>query len=164
MSKSKEKLPINLENECPVEFHWGTFCRQALQEPGNTDFSLITVLPTLKMIMKGSGPLPEIIPLETMCVYTVFKRKPNFSGTLQIPLEIEIDFPGRKSEAGRNILVLGPDHNFCQSVVKLINPAIAVPLKLGIQEFTCQTLLRFGNSEIASVLLPLTVEVSNVDA
>ncbi len=159
MPKRSKNSP-HAKEDCPIEFCWGTFCRLSLQEPGSQEFSLISVLPTLKAILqfKPGASKNLIVSLGPLCAYSVFRRKAGFEGELQVSLDVDIDFPEQKS-LSKALLLFAREHQSCQAIMKFMNPTINTNSTLGTKEFSCQVTFRYGNNVLSTVKLPVAIEV-----
>lgn len=149
--------------QCPIEFCWGAFCKQLLQEPGTSDFSLINVVLHLKSLVHKSKrvQLPQL-GIGSIFVYSAFRRKPGADGAFVVDLNADIDFPGQRSD-GTARLEFAEDHKFGQLGMKFMNPILPSGLKPGNHEFEARIIFKFGYNEIGRVVMPITIEVIEVD-
>lgn len=157
-----------MENEAPVRFLWGTFCKKAIIDRDTGSMSLIEIIPGLKSFVKlpyknenSSEELSEILlDLGAFDVVSTFGKKVNSHEELNIELELEAIFPdlGGKEFKIPLFIEANNDYTFFQGHISKL--AFVVPPVEGLHPYSIQFCYRFENQEIGKVELPIHVLVT----
>ncbi len=148
--------------QCPVEYSWGTFCRQVLSD--DVERTVHAVLPSL-MIQFGAAPdapqpMPPIViaPLGNVAFFIVFKRREGTSGRIELSVELELNLPTQGGAIPAADIILEPEQDSFQFGTKVVGVGIPIDTNADESKFTLTAIIRNGEwGELAKVELPVKI-------
>lgn len=153
-------MPKKIQAEVPIEFCWGTFCKDVLSK--NNERSLYSVSPSLRVELSLGGEPPEQIafPIHPLGLFVVFRRRRGAGGLISEAIELErIGFEGEMIEKPEITVRLEPLETHSQQVFDFSGAMLSVSSAPGIYEQEYGIIFKIGNNELGRVELPIVTVV-----
>ncbi len=144
--------------EIPLEFVWGTFCRQILQDPINQEATLVGVLPGLTLEIKAPNEQNEFeIPVVLWC-HAVFRRTDDSLKPISVKVSAMVSQEYREPMLKELTMELKAGNPFVNLNLQLImnSPGRGLLLKPGEQVLKAS--FRFKKTNVGTIHLPLDVK------
>lgn len=153
-------MPKKEKNEasaCPFVFEWATFCGKVLADGKSR--SLIDVMPSyqLKVEYEGEVNEPAVINVGEMAIYALLSRSPEVQGEVNTELDLLIK-AGEKEVEKKLPAKLTQEEINLQVTVKL--PSVSIAVDLSKEEYSSEIVgkFSFGNKELGTARIPLTIK------
>jgi hypothetical protein len=150
------------ENDCPVRFVWGTFCKNVLEDGGLK--TLYSVLPGLNFHVspqrtktRNAMPTALLLPIGELAVYALIGRREASAEPLSVNLSVEWNLP--TAENMEVPFVIDATQDSFQLVLKMNHARIPVNLTTPETSLQLTCRLLFSGTIIGEVGLPIKVFV-----
>jgi hypothetical protein len=157
-----------MEQDLPVQFLWGTFCKKAIIDRETQALSVIEVVPSLQSSLQlpnmqesYSGSLPNLfISLGNLTAVAMFEKKTEPTKETKINLRAEMIFPGVDLPIIELPFYLDPNQTHGYAILNLENPYISVNPNEVISNYNCQIIYRINEIEVAKTDLFVNLKIT----
>ncbi len=156
-----------MEQDIPIQFLWGTFCRKAIVDKATGSASVIEIVNGLQTTLKLpnnrenlSDSFPNVlVQLGELSTIAVFEKKIEFAKETNINLRAEIIFPGVEIPIVDIPVFIGTNQAHNHAIFNMANPYISVTPNDSISIYRGQVIYRFNEIEIAKISVSIVLDV-----
>lgn len=157
-----------MDNNLPIKFSWGVFCRRVIIDKETGEASIIDIIPALKLEqifpIKVDNDKPNVfLPLGQIYATTLFERLDLPENEINEHLSIEFLQSGQESifiEA--NVLIKTMQFSAFINLNLGNLPLVVSPL-LGVFDYTFEIIYRIKDQELGRIILPVKVEFKSLE-
>jgi hypothetical protein len=160
----KETLAIrSMNNNPPIKFLWGTFCRRAIVDRETQETSIIDIMPGLKLEIakpaQNTDHASLLLNLNKMAVVALFNKLDGSDSQVDEILNVEISTPGSETQTFSIPIIINHDKN--NTFVNIIlDPAtlLITPTEQIDPNYIFEVNYKLQNQHLGKVSLPVEVK------
>ncbi|WP_287128059.1 hypothetical protein [Candidatus Cyanaurora vandensis] len=139
----------------PIQFQWGTFCKQAMINPRSGEVSLISLVPGLVVEYGVEDPnQPVVLPFAAFAVCLTFRRREPGTAEIKLVCEVAVLFEGQQLLTSPVTVLMAAQQDFSHSLLNIEQFPLPLP-HTGSFEGLLQVRYRYEGLDLGGVDLPL---------
>jgi len=142
----------------PVQFHWGTFCKQAVVNNKSGEVSLLSLVPGLVVEYSTDSSYtaesPVVLPFRALAVCATFRRLGAMEEPLKLTFDVSLTFGDLDLLSGSLEFQLRPNHDFGHSILNIEEFPLTLP-RLGTYPEVLRVKYGYNATPIGQVELPI---------
>lgn len=156
-----------MDNNLPIKFSWGTFCRRAVIDEQTKEISAIDITPALRveLVQFQLDANNARIPISLGRIYAIalFERVDNSNNEINESINIEVVQTGFNSLPIEGKITIKSTESSEFVNLNLENLVLNISSEKSSNNYSFEVIYKLHNQELGKIVLPVKVELKSLE-